>query len=294
MIGRTANCAIHRIFLCHQVETRLLGLTYINIQTASSRAGRATDNIGYTPEENVESFGSSWPETQELQRGVLPEHYKGNNIALKTFFLSTFNSPLPRTTIPPSSTRNRRHHKPEMTSPLTSTLSGSCSCGRNKFTITPKPLTEEPDPAYGPPPHLFYCNCSQCRRQHASPLIPEVRLPITWTTYSTHPTSATETPESILKIHHSTPGVVERRFCGYCGTPMSYWSSATDEEKAILYIPIATLSDESQKVLVEQVGPPELHFHWGSGAGWFQKLLVGSEVVKGGKFQGGVESEMVQ
>jgi len=54
------------------------------------------------------------------------------------------------------------------------------------------------------------------------------------------------------------------------------------------------LSDESQKVLVEQVGAPELHFHWDSGAGWFQKLLVGSEAVKGGKFRGGVESEMVQ
>ena len=75
---------------------------------------------------------------------------------------------------------------------------------------------------------------------------------------------------------------------------MSYWSSASDEEKATLYIPIGTLSDESQKVLMEQVGAPELHFHWDAGSGWFQKLLVGSEVVKGGKFKGGVESGMVQ
>ena len=130
-------------------------------------------------------------------------------------------------------------------------------------------------------------------RQHGAPLIAELRLPLAWVTYTTHPTSATETPESILKVHHSTPGQVERRFCGYCGTPLSFWRPSNDEEKNILYIPIAALLDESQKVLVEQVGTPELHFHWDSGAGWFQKLLEGSEVVKGGKFRGGIESDMV-
>ncbi|KAF8417195.1 Mss4-like protein [Tirmania nivea] len=179
-------------------------------------------------------------------------------------------------------------------SPLTKSISGGCFCGRIKFTITPKPLTEEPDPAYGPPPHLFYCNCSQCRRQHASPLVPVIRLPLAWTSYTMHPMSATETSESILKVYNSTPGVVERRFCGFCGTSMSYWSSASDEEKATLYIPIGALSDESQNILMEQVGKPELHFYWDSGAGWFQKLLAGSEVVKGGKFRSGVESEMIQ
>ncbi|KAF8474216.1 hypothetical protein BDZ91DRAFT_351204 [Kalaharituber pfeilii] len=67
---------------------------------------------------------------------------------------------------------------------LSKNISGSCYCGRNKYTIVPQPA--EACPIMGPPPHFFYCNCGDCRRIYAAPIVPYIRIPKEWASFTTH------------------------------------------------------------------------------------------------------------
>jgi hypothetical protein len=94
---------------------------------------------------------------------------------------------------------------------------GRCLCGRVSFR------------AEEPPLWVAHCHCESCRRATASPM----------TTYAGYRPEAViwsgDTPAS----YNSSPGVT-RRFCGHCGTPMTYESERWPNE---VHLFVATMND---------------------------------------------------
>ncbi len=78
-------------------------------------------------------------------------------------------------------------------------LGGGCLCGAVRFTAAGQPLW------------VAHCHCASCRKATAAALA-------TYAGYQRERVTFTEgTPAS----YQSSPGVI-RRFCGRCGTPLSY------------------------------------------------------------------------
>ena len=81
-------------------------------------------------------------------------------------------------------------------------LGGGCLCGAVRFS------------AAGPPLWVAHCHCASCRKATAAALA-------TYAGYQRERVTFTKgTPAS----YQSSPGV-NRRFCGRCGTPLSYESA---------------------------------------------------------------------
>ena len=79
----------------------------------------------------------------------------------------------------------------------------------------------------------------------ASPLSAFLRLPLSWyhsTTFSFFPD---ETSAAIHRVY--TPPAQEhskRHFCGFCGTPLSYWSEEPRSEADYIHVTLGSLSSE--------------------------------------------------
>src|SRR5205809_1048657 len=68
---------------------------------------------------------------------------------------------------------------------------------------------------------------------HATPLVtPFLRIPLPWYTSYTFPLYPDEKTPTIRRAcaSHSPPFTL-RYFCGYCGTPLSYWRESPAREK---------------------------------------------------------------
>ncbi len=112
--------------------------------------------------------------------------------------------------------------------------SGRCLCGAVRFAFTGAPLWQN------------HCHCESCRRATASGFTSFLSVPkarVTWTGTAT--------------TYASSLGVI-RRFCGTCGTQMSYETAARPDD-VDLYA--ATLDDPAQFA-------PEDHDHWNEHLPW--------------------------
>ncbi|MCJ1361816.1 hypothetical protein MMC16_000916 [Acarospora aff. strigata] len=124
-------------------------------------------------------------------------------------------------------------------------LRGACSCGRNQYLIiVPKDATEHA--------RVLFDDSSEHRRHAASPLTAWLRVPLSWyqsTTFSLYPD---ETHAAIRRAFTPTHAPhTKRYFCGFCGTPLTYWSEQPREESEFLSITLGSLLGEDLRELGE-------------------------------------------
>ena len=116
------------------------------------------------------------------------------------------------------------------------TVTGGCLCGDIRYRIEAAPV------------EALYCHCRICRRAHGAPVVAWLSVPadglvVTAGSPATYRSSA----------------AAQRRFCGRCGTPLS-WQS--DDNPRLIDVSIATLDDPAA------IGPG-LHIWTESRIPWF-------------------------
>lgn len=114
---------------------------------------------------------------------------------------------------------------------------GGCLCGRVRYVVSGKP-------------HLVsYCHCGSCRRSAAAPVV-------VWATFD-QASFVFEKGEP--RVNASSAGV-ERRFCGDCGTPLTYMA---DFLGGLVDVTVGSLDDPS-------VLPPQMHIWESKRLGWLE------------------------
>ncbi|GFF46743.1 hypothetical protein IFM61606_02661 [Aspergillus udagawae] len=122
-------------------------------------------------------------------------------------------------------------------------LRGSCLCGRNQYSI------DIPDNVIDHA-HIYFDSSRDQRKSYGSPLTAWLRVPLSW--YQSHTESyfPDETHATIRRVftpHHAPH--TQRIFCGYCGTPLTYWSEIPREEADYMSVTIGSLYGEAQRML---------------------------------------------
>ncbi|KZF21958.1 hypothetical protein L228DRAFT_283160 [Xylona heveae TC161] len=131
-------------------------------------------------------------------------------------------------------------------------LRGSCSCGRNQYIVeVPEDSTERAQ--------VFFDRGSGSRRHLATPLSAWLRVPLDWYRSSTYAFFNDESHATIRRVF--TPAAspsTKRQFCGYCGTPLSYWTESPHSEADFISLTLGSLLGEDLLEL-EELGllPPE-------------------------------------
>ncbi|KAJ5089251.1 hypothetical protein N7532_007935 [Penicillium argentinense] len=122
-------------------------------------------------------------------------------------------------------------------------LHGSCSCGRNQYRITiPDDVTDHAE--------VYFDSSRDNRRFHGTPLTAWLRVPLDW--YSSHTESffPDETHSSIRRAFSPAHAPQTRRvFCGFCGTPLSFWTEEPRGEAEFMSVAIGSLFGEDQRLL---------------------------------------------
>ncbi|CAI7587654.1 hypothetical protein N7533_006011 [Penicillium manginii] len=122
-------------------------------------------------------------------------------------------------------------------------LHGSCSCGRNQYTIAiPENVTDHAE--------VYFDSSRENRRFHGTPLTAWLRVPLHW--YNSHTESffPDETHTSIRRSfspRHAPE--TQRVFCGFCGTPLTVWTEEPHEEADFMSVSIGSLFSEDQRAL---------------------------------------------
>ncbi|TVY82550.1 hypothetical protein LSUE1_G007791 [Lachnellula suecica] len=198
-------------------------------------------------------------------------------------------------------------------------LQGSCSCGRNRYTIQiPQESTESA--------RVFFDSSAAHRRSQATPLSAWLRVPLTWYQSTTFAFFEDEKSSFINRTYTSPHDLSARRnFCGFCGTPLSYWSESPASEAEYISLTLGSLNGsdlrdledlgvlpsealedaENDKEKIENVvpftGSNTLNGSANEGLPWFETMVEGSRLGKmkttSGKRQSGrykVEWEIVE
>ena len=114
---------------------------------------------------------------------------------------------------------------------------GGCACGAVRYRAT------------GNPKWVAHCHCRDCRRNTGTALV-------TWSGFPAERVAFTAgTPQAF----HSSPGVV-RRFCGACGTPLTYEGARWPGEVHVL---VGTLDDPAAM-------QPSIHVYAAHQIPWLQ------------------------
>ncbi|KAL2016487.1 hypothetical protein VTK56DRAFT_3483 [Thermocarpiscus australiensis] len=116
-------------------------------------------------------------------------------------------------------------------------LRGGCHCGRNRYIIQfPKDATAQAAQV------LFHCHPSY-RVSQGTPLPAYLRVPLEWYHSATFAFFPDETNSQIHKVY-SPPHEQHtmRHFCGFCGTPLSYWSEEPRSEAEFIHLALGSLS----------------------------------------------------
>ncbi|KAJ5970316.1 Glutathione-dependent formaldehyde-activating enzyme/centromere protein V [Penicillium vulpinum] len=122
-------------------------------------------------------------------------------------------------------------------------LRGSCSCGRNEYQINiPEDVKDHAE--------VYFDSGRDNRRLHGTPLSAWLRVPLGW--YQSHTQSffPDESHSSIRRIfspRHAPQ--TQRVFCGYCGTPLTFWTEDPIEESNFMSVTIGSLLVEDQRAL---------------------------------------------
>lgn len=154
----------------------------------------------------------------------------------------------------------------------TRVLRGGCHCGRNMYIVQPPPdaaevarLLFDPAPSHREftqpvPLHLsddLPCLTTIPGSSLASPLPTYLRVPLAWYHSTAQPFFPDETHSMIHRSYEhpghssqSTSGT-RRHFCGFCGTPLSFWSETPPSEADYIRLALGSLSTEDLDELDE-------------------------------------------
>jgi hypothetical protein len=116
------------------------------------------------------------------------------------------------------------------------TSEGGCLCGAVRFRVTGKPIS------------VMHCHCFSCRRNTGS-------LVATFAGF--RPVQLRQLGAS-PQLYQSSPGV-RRRFCGRCGTPLSYETDRWPDE---IHVYLCTLDDPEPCT-------PQFHVNYSERVPWF-------------------------
>ncbi|PLB48890.1 hypothetical protein P170DRAFT_436562 [Aspergillus steynii IBT 23096] len=122
-------------------------------------------------------------------------------------------------------------------------LHGGCLCGRNQYHIhIPNNVAEHAE--------IYFDSGRDNRRIHGTPLTAWLRVPLSW--YQSHTQSffPDETHGTIRRIfspHHAPH--TQRVFCGFCGSPLTYWSEEPREDAEYMSVTIGSLDADDQRML---------------------------------------------
>lgn len=132
--------------------------------------------------------------------------------------------------------------------PPNRTLRGGCQCGRNVYIVEPPPNTTESA-------LLLFDPAASHRVSLASPLPTFLRVPLAWYHSQTQPFAESETPILINRTYEHRPSQqsTRRNFCGYCGTPLSFWSEGPHPEADYIRLALGSLNIEDLEQLDEWV-----------------------------------------
>ncbi|THC97807.1 hypothetical protein EYZ11_002723 [Aspergillus tanneri] len=97
---------------------------------------------------------------------------------------------------------------------------------------------------------IYFDSSRDNRRFHGTPLTAWLRVPLSW--YQSHTQSyfPDETHGTIRRVfspHHAPH--TQRVFCGFCGTPLTYWSEMPREEGEYMSVTIGSLDADDQRIL---------------------------------------------
>ncbi|TPX09767.1 uncharacterized protein E0L32_008958 [Thyridium curvatum] len=186
-------------------------------------------------------------------------------------------------------------------------LRGGCQCGRNRYII------ERPQNASQLAQVLFDTGSShssgalaadallESGTSLASPLAAFIRVPLEWYHSTTFAFFPDETNATIRKVYtHPSEQHAKRHFCGFCGTPLSYWSEQPRSEADFISLTLGSLCREDLGDL-EDMGlipdresptppvqeetsstsqPGPVVVHESRGVPWFDSMVEGSQLGK--------------
>lgn len=130
----------------------------------------------------------------------------------------------------------------------------------------------------------------------ATPLAAYIRVPLTWYQSTTHAFFDDETHAMIRRVYtHPEQEHSKRQFCGYCGTPLSYWSENPPSEADFIHLTLGSLLREDLRDLESMGLIPDSPSDSGSqeetekpaqtpglrqshGIPWFDGMVEGSRV----------------
>lgn len=141
-------------------------------------------------------------------------------------------------------------------------LRGSCHCGRNRYIIFPQHATEPPRVLFNdrssyskllahPSQLIGSAGQGYWRRltlpllglsHTGSPLSAYLRVPLEWYFSTALPFYPDETTSMISRVYPAAHE--QRRFCGFCGTPLSYWSEEPRSEANYIQLALGSLFPE--------------------------------------------------
>ncbi|KUI59204.1 hypothetical protein VP1G_06445 [Cytospora mali] len=117
-------------------------------------------------------------------------------------------------------------------------LRGSCACHRNQYLIrAPEGATEFAQVLFGTDPSH--------RIAQANPLSAHIRVPLTWYYSATFSFFPDENATTIRRLYENPfEGYSRRHFCGFCGTPLTYWSDHPRSEAEYIQVTMGSLCRE--------------------------------------------------
>ncbi|EEU46127.1 uncharacterized protein NECHADRAFT_100184 [Fusarium vanettenii 77-13-4] len=130
-------------------------------------------------------------------------------------------------------------------------LRGGCQCGRNRYIIAvPQEGISEAQVLFNTEPvHQIPL---------ATPLAAYIRVPLSWYHSTTYAFFPDETHTLIRRVYtHPSQEHSKRHFCGYCGTPLSYWSEDPRSEADYINLTLGSLLREDLRDLEDMGLIPE-------------------------------------
>ncbi|KAI0115011.1 hypothetical protein F4814DRAFT_448847 [Daldinia grandis] len=122
-------------------------------------------------------------------------------------------------------------------------LRGSCHCGRNQYTI----LIPQDSPEGA---QVLFDSTISHRISPATPLSAFLRVPLSWYQSQIFPFFPDESRANIKRAYsHPAEQSAMRQFCGFCGTPLSYWSEEPRSEADYIQLTLGSLSTEDLRDL---------------------------------------------
>ncbi|KXX74347.1 hypothetical protein MMYC01_209815 [Madurella mycetomatis] len=123
-------------------------------------------------------------------------------------------------------------------------LRGGCHCGRNRYIIQfprDETTTHRAQVLFHPQPSSHHPSAHKLAT--GSPLPAYLRVPLQWYHSSTCAFFPDETNAQIKRVYTSPREQhAMRHFCGFCGTPLSYWSEEPRSEAEFIQLTLGSLS----------------------------------------------------